>query len=69
MDIISMMLFIIFGAIAVPLSYMREKLYMKTSTALKVLGSVAGIFLLFGFLTTHAEEGSIGHLLLILAVP
>lgn len=69
MDIVSMIFFIIFGIVSLSMSYMREKLHLKTSTALKVLGITAGIFLLFGFLATRVEKGSIGHLLLILAIP
>lgn len=68
MDLVSMLFIILFGAGTVAIMYMREKLYMKLTTALKFLGIAVGVFLLLGVIAMNVEENSIGHLFLILLV-
>lgn len=68
MDIVSMIFFILLGAGVFVITYMREKLNMKLTTALMFLGIVVGVIALLGFLAMNVEEGSVGELLLILLV-
>lgn len=68
MGIISTMFIILVGAGVLAVSYMRDRLGAKLTSALKVLGILVGGFLLFGVLAMNIEEGSIGHLLLLLLI-